>query len=161
VVAIGQRRRATLLIAAIAGYRIRTVAIRGRRPPGDAHDRIVDSIELMRLVLCRCDLEIYALHIKADELVEPLPYLHRDAGCDRVSKETLAVEHLEQPIQFTKIGLDHSNARLGRHRPKPLKHTIELGSGERELLPNRPQAPAADYRLGDHLVTFLDRCVHA
>jgi hypothetical protein len=110
------------------------------------------------------NLQIDPLYgVGANEAMEPLIDTDRKQATLDAAGDSLLVEDLREPLKATNVVLNHSDPRLGRHRPKPLKRSIKLGLAEPEFPPDRPQAPAVGYRFRDLLVTFvlrLDCCAH-
>src|SRR5262249_36795960 len=107
------------------------------------------------------DLEINPLHgIETQQFVQALPYADRQQAALDISGKCLLVEHLREPIELTNVALDYPQPCLSVDRPQLLKHDVEFGCAEPELLPTHLQPPTADYRprtllnpLPDHWVS--------
>jgi hypothetical protein len=124
------------------------------------HDRFANFLVAGDLLRWIDDLEINPLHgIEAQQFVEALPYADRQQAALDISGKRLLVEHLCEPIELANIALNYPQSCLSVDRPQLLKHDVEFGCAEPELLPNHLQASAADYRLRDLLISLLDHCI--
>src|SRR5262249_33996045 len=110
----------------------------------------------------RDDLE-FRSGIHAQKFVLPLPQSNGAQATLRVASKSLFEEALIEPSYLAEIGLDHLKTRRSIDRPKPFERGVDLGLAKPEFPPDRPQAPTADYRVGDCFVTlflpdYLDLC---